>query len=449
MAHDVFISHSSKDKATADAVCAVLESHGVRCWVAPRDIVPGRDWGASIVGAIKEARVMVLVFSEHANNSPQIRLEVERAVSKGIPIIPLRIEDMVPTESLELFLGLRHWLDAYTPPLEQHLNYLVRVVREIIGGPPTAILPVPTVAEREAKEKAEAVRLTEEKHKATKEDEENRRRAEGLERSQLGQEQCKPVVVAPNETESKKKAAFSPSMVGFGKFLKDAFRKHKPLPVQSALLVGVTLILALLSGSYFEFDESTKNPVWVEVLLISGIIFLFLGFLFNLTGVCYKRRRWRLLFYLCLGLFFGCVAEGYWSVMPTVDEGDRVISLNIDPWGGLSNVMDRQLFRIYQHSDSYRLSIYRVVNLDFDQIVYDRGEAHYSPEGLKLLWLGLLPVDSLLWFFLFGCVFEVYRRLGRKSGLRGSAAVEMAPLETIARSNLTKKKEEQSNSVTP
>lgn len=36
MAHDVFISYSSKDKTAADATCAVLEGCGVRCWMAPR-----------------------------------------------------------------------------------------------------------------------------------------------------------------------------------------------------------------------------------------------------------------------------------------------------------------------------------------------------------------------------------------------------------------------------
>ncbi len=34
MAHDVFLSYSSKDKAVADAVCHALESDGVRVWMA-------------------------------------------------------------------------------------------------------------------------------------------------------------------------------------------------------------------------------------------------------------------------------------------------------------------------------------------------------------------------------------------------------------------------------
>ena len=91
---DVFISYSHQDKATADAVCASLERAGIRCWIAPRDIVPGTDWGESIIDAMARAEIMVLIFSGHANSSAQIKREVERAVNKDLPVIPLRIEDV-------------------------------------------------------------------------------------------------------------------------------------------------------------------------------------------------------------------------------------------------------------------------------------------------------------------------------------------------------------------
>lgn len=132
MAHDVFISYSHHDKAAADAVCAKLEQHHVRCWVAPRDVVPGVEWGASIIQAINNCRVMVLVFSSNANRSPQIHREIERAVNKGVIIVPLRIEDVVPTESLEYFMSAVHWLDALTPPLEKHLDHLADTVKMLL-----------------------------------------------------------------------------------------------------------------------------------------------------------------------------------------------------------------------------------------------------------------------------------------------------------------------------
>ena len=134
MAHDVFISYSSKDKPAADATCAVLESRGIRCWMAPRDIVPGADWGESIIDAIHASRAFILVFSANANNSVQIKREVERAINKAIPVIPLRIENVVPVKSLEYFLSTPHWLDAFSPPLERHLNYLADVIQSILDG---------------------------------------------------------------------------------------------------------------------------------------------------------------------------------------------------------------------------------------------------------------------------------------------------------------------------
>ena len=139
MAHDAFISYSSHDKAVADAACALLESRGIRCWIAPRDVTPGMDWGSEIIDAINGARVMVLVYSASANESGQIRREVERGVHKGIPIVPFRIEDVPMSKSLEYFISAQHWLDALTPPLEQHLDYLARTVTLLLSrpGPPS------------------------------------------------------------------------------------------------------------------------------------------------------------------------------------------------------------------------------------------------------------------------------------------------------------------------
>ncbi len=138
MAYDAFISYSHQDKATADATCATLEAAGIRCWIAPRDIVPGADWGELIVNAIAAAKIMILIFSGHANASPQIKREVERAVNRAIPIIPFRIEDVIPSKSLEYFLSTPHWLDAFNPPLERHLKQLAAAIKALLPANPAA-----------------------------------------------------------------------------------------------------------------------------------------------------------------------------------------------------------------------------------------------------------------------------------------------------------------------
>ena len=132
MPHDVFVSYSSEDKPTADAVCNVLENRGIRIWIAPRDVLPGTDWGAAIIDAINCSRVMILIYSARANESQQIKREVERAVNRGIPLIPFRIEDVPMSKTLEYFVSTPHWLDALTPPLQQHLDRLADTTRLIL-----------------------------------------------------------------------------------------------------------------------------------------------------------------------------------------------------------------------------------------------------------------------------------------------------------------------------
>jgi Flp pilus assembly protein TadD len=133
MAHDVFICHAHQDRTVANAVCATLEAHGVRCWIAPRDILPGSDWGEAIIDALKEAKAMVLVFSSGSNESDQVKREVERAVHQGIAVVPFRIEDVLPNKTLEYFISTQHWLDALTPPLEDHLAHLAEIMTVLLA----------------------------------------------------------------------------------------------------------------------------------------------------------------------------------------------------------------------------------------------------------------------------------------------------------------------------
>jgi hypothetical protein len=96
MQSKVFISHSSKDKATADAICQRLEAAGIKCWIAPRDIEVGSDWTKGIMQGIAGCRVLILVFSAHANDSDHVHREVAKAFSSGLAVILFRIEEVMP-----------------------------------------------------------------------------------------------------------------------------------------------------------------------------------------------------------------------------------------------------------------------------------------------------------------------------------------------------------------
>jgi len=150
MAHDVFVSYAHQDRTVANAVCGTLEAHGIRCWIAPRDILPGSDWGAAIIDAIQEAKAMVLIFSSNSNDSEQIKREVERTVHQGVAVIPFRIEDVLPNKTLEYFISTQHWLDALTPPLEDHLNHLAETITVLLAKKDRKEKPLPAGGEEPA-----------------------------------------------------------------------------------------------------------------------------------------------------------------------------------------------------------------------------------------------------------------------------------------------------------
>ena len=130
----VFVSYSHQDHETAFGIVGRLEHDGVRCWMAPRDVVPGAEWAAEIVDAIAAASVMVLVFSASANASPQVRREVERAVHRGVVVLPFRVEHVLPRGGLEYFLSSQHWMDAFPPPMEPHYARLSEYVQRLLAS---------------------------------------------------------------------------------------------------------------------------------------------------------------------------------------------------------------------------------------------------------------------------------------------------------------------------
>src|ERR1700738_4538447 len=149
MAHDVFISHSSNNRTVANAVCAALESIGIRGWIAPRDVLPGRSYSGEITRAIQQSRAFVLIFSEHSNNSEQVLREVQLAANSRLHIVQFRIDAVVPSDDLEYYLSGPHWLDAVTPPLDAHLEQLKSAMKAPLALPRAAEpdpAPAPAIA---------------------------------------------------------------------------------------------------------------------------------------------------------------------------------------------------------------------------------------------------------------------------------------------------------------
>jgi adenylate cyclase len=124
----VFLSYASPDAQVANQVCESLESHGVACWMAPRDVKPGAAYADAIVRAINEASALVLVLSGAAMASEHVSREVERAGSKHKPIVAFRVDAANLSAELEYFLSRSQWIDVPALGMPAALVKLVEAV---------------------------------------------------------------------------------------------------------------------------------------------------------------------------------------------------------------------------------------------------------------------------------------------------------------------------------
>jgi hypothetical protein len=132
MPHDVFISHSSTGKLTANAICNELESIGIRCWILPRDLNIGMPCDQSIAKAVASCRIMIVVFTDYyACRSDRIERQLEGAFDSGTIIIPFRTESALVSLS-EFHLDSEHWLDALTPEMRTRLRSLCDLVQGLL-----------------------------------------------------------------------------------------------------------------------------------------------------------------------------------------------------------------------------------------------------------------------------------------------------------------------------
>lgn len=148
---DVFISHhTSTCLPVTQAICHSLESCGLRCWYAPRDT--NQAYAASIVSAINQCRVFVLVLNYQSSVSQDVLNEINLAVErlrKGetLAILPFQISADMIGEDAKYYIGRIHWIDAVTPPMEQRVEELKLRILSVLEKKPlpqSAIQPAPS-----------------------------------------------------------------------------------------------------------------------------------------------------------------------------------------------------------------------------------------------------------------------------------------------------------------
>jgi TIR domain len=128
----IFITYSSKDQKVARTICTALENRGLACWISCRDVKPGQNYQEQIVKAIRTAKIMVLVFTANANNSNEIKKELALASQNNLIVIPVRIEDVTPSEAFAYEFATRQWVDLFDD-WENSIAHLVETIAVAIN----------------------------------------------------------------------------------------------------------------------------------------------------------------------------------------------------------------------------------------------------------------------------------------------------------------------------
>lgn len=145
----VFVSYATSDRKEALAVCKAIERRGPKCWISTRDVEPGENYQESIVRALRGARAMVLVFSDAANNSDEIKKELSLASRYRIPVMALRIEDVDPSDAFAYELSTRQWIDAFEN-WDKSIDALVRKIEQVGGSADASAVAAHVASRRRA-----------------------------------------------------------------------------------------------------------------------------------------------------------------------------------------------------------------------------------------------------------------------------------------------------------
>lgn len=142
----VFISYATADRTDALRVCKAIESLGTRCWISMRDVPPGANYQEAIVQSLRVAPAVVLVFSDAANTSSEIKKELSLASRYDVPVIALRLDDVEPSDAFAYELSTRQWINAFED-WDNAINTLVDRIRQLSDA--ELVVPVvSTVASR-------------------------------------------------------------------------------------------------------------------------------------------------------------------------------------------------------------------------------------------------------------------------------------------------------------
>lgn len=128
--YDVFIScsHSHRDQEFTQSVCHFLEENEIQYWPIQKEIGVGEMWAETIIEAIRESSVIIVLFSERYNNSPSCENEIELSVKYNKPIIALITDGCELSQEKTYLLRKSGWI-YYIHDIDEWEERLLQTIK--------------------------------------------------------------------------------------------------------------------------------------------------------------------------------------------------------------------------------------------------------------------------------------------------------------------------------
>lgn len=103
----LFISHRDEFKKEANQLAIALEEYGVSSFVAHDTIEPMAEWQHEIIKALFSMEVMLTFITDNFSDSHWTNQEIGVAIGRGIPIIPVKLQEKDPHAFISSIQAIR------------------------------------------------------------------------------------------------------------------------------------------------------------------------------------------------------------------------------------------------------------------------------------------------------------------------------------------------------
>ena len=130
---DIFVCHRSTDIDVAEQVVTELEEDSHKCWISTRNLRPNDtiNYWDNITKAINSCSIFLVISSEDAMMSKDIKSEINIAKSLGKARVEYKIDNSVHTSLFNDFFDGKMWVDGVGNTKRQLADLCIRSFREI------------------------------------------------------------------------------------------------------------------------------------------------------------------------------------------------------------------------------------------------------------------------------------------------------------------------------